>query len=283
MKLIIMPRSKEEILNTKDIVDGYMLGVENLSINMPNYFKIEELFNILEEVKDKEFFIALNKNMHNEDIPKLKELMIKLDNYKVNIAYYDIAVVNIKKENNLNNDLVWYQEHLTNNYITSNYWYEHGAKYTILSNEITKEEILEIKENAKGLVMYQIFGYLPMFVSRRHLVKNYLETFDIKDNSNMYYLEHKGEIYPTIDNENGTISYTSKILNGIKEVPNLNLDYMILNSFMIEENIFLDIVKMYKNVAKDNVLEYEEIINNKLHTDYGFLYKETVYKVKKND
>ena len=283
MKLIIMPRSKNEILNTKDLVDGYMLGVENLSINMPNYFDIEELFNILEEIKDKEFFISLNKNMHNEDIPNLKDLMIKLENYKVNIAYYDIAVVNIKKENNLNNDLVWYQEHLTNNYITSNYWYQHGAKYTILSNEITKEEILEIKENAKGLVMYQIFGYLPMFVSRRHLVKNYLETFDIKDNSNMYYLEHKGEMYPTIDNENGTISYTSKILNGIKEIPNLNLDYMILNSFMIEENIFLDIVKMYKDVTKDNVLEYEEIINNKLHTDYGFLYKETVYKVKKND
>lgn len=283
MKLIIMPRSKQEILNTKDLVDGYMLGVENLSINMPNYFNVEELFNILEEVKNKKFFISLNKNMHNEDIPKLKDLMIKLDNYKVNIAYYDIAVVNIKKENSLNNDLVWYQEHLTNNYITSNYWYDHGAKYTILSNEITKDEILEIKENAKGLVMYQIFGYLPMFVSRRHLVKNYLETFDIKDNSNMYYLEHKGEMYPTIDDKDGTISYSSKIFNGIKEVLNLNVDYLILNSFMIEENMFLDIVKIYKNVTEDNVLEYEEIINNKLNTDYGFLYKETVYKVKKND
>jgi U32 family peptidase len=283
MKLIIMPRSKQEILNTKELVDGYMLGIENLSINMPNYFSEVELFNILEEIKDKEIFISLNKNMHNKDIPLLKKLMIKLDNYKVNIAYYDIAVVNIKREHNLNNDLVWYQEHLTNNYITSNYWYQYGAKYTVLSNEITKEEIIEIKENAKGLIMYQIFGYLPMFVSRRHLVKNYLETFDLKDDSSMYFLEHKGEIYPTIDNEDGTVSYNSKILNGIKEVPNLNLDYIILNSFMIEENIFLDIVKMYKNVNKDNVLEYEEIINKKLNTDYGFLYKETVYKVKKND
>jgi U32 family peptidase len=283
MKLIIMPRSKQEILNTKELVDGYMLGIENLSINMPNYFSEVELFNILEEIKDKEIFISLNKNMHNKDIPLLKKLMIKLDNYKVNIAYYDIAVVNIKREHNLNNDLVWYQEHLTNNYITSNYWYQYGAKYTVLSNEITKEEIIEIKENAKGLIMYQIFGYLPMFVSRRHLVKNYLETFDLKDDSSMYFLEHKGEIYPTIDNEDGTVSYNSKILNGIKEVPNLNLDYIILNSFMIEENIFLDIVKMYKNVNKDNILEYEEIINKKLNTDYGFLYKETVYKVKKND
>lgn len=283
MKLIIMPRSKEEILNTKDIVDGYMLGVENLSTNMPTYFSEHELFDVLSLLKEKEVFISLNKNMHNSDISLLTDLMIKLDKYKVNIAYYDISVVNIKKEHNLNNDLVWYQEHLTNNYITSNYWYDHGVKYTILSNEITKEEIIEIKENAKGLMMYQIFGYLPMFVSRRHLVKNYLETFNIEDNSNMYYLEHKGEKYPTIDDKDGTISYSSKVFNGIKEVPNLNLDYLILNSFMIQENLFLDIIKMYRDVNSGNALEYEEIINNKLNTDYGFLYKETVYKVKKND
>ena len=280
MKIIIMPRNKEEIINAYNYVSGYMIGLKDLSVNMPNYFNEEELFNILEEIKDKEIFIALNKNMHNEDIEYLKNIMFKLENYNVNITYYDIALVNIKKENNLKNDLVWHQEHLTNNYITSDYWHSHGAVYTIVSSEITKEEINEIKENSKSKIIVPIFGYIPMFVSKRHLVKNYLETFNIKDDSKLYYIKHKEDIYPIIDEEE-TIAYSSKVLNAVDEIFNIKADYYLLNSVLIDEDFFIEIVKMYSEAKEDNILKYKEIIDSKLNTDHGFLNKETIYKVKK--
>ena len=80
----------------------------------------------------------------------------------------------------------------------------------MLSSEITLDEVKEIEKEAKAKLMLPVFGYLPMFVSRRHLVKNYLETFNLEDNSKINYIEKEGKIYPIIDNEEGTIAYSSK-------------------------------------------------------------------------
>ena len=38
-----------------------------------------------------------------------------------------------------------------------------------------------------------------MFVSKRHLVKNYLECFNLKDDSDLHYLEKEGKKYPILD------------------------------------------------------------------------------------
>jgi len=285
MKLIIMPRGIKDINNTLKYADAYMLGVSDLSVNMPNYFDMDELIKIINYLNEnnKEIFISLNKNMHNNDLDYLKDVLQKLSVLKINgVLFYDMAVVNINKNSDLKLPLVWGQEHLTNNVLTSNFWYEHGAKYTLISGEITKEEVDEIKDLGQAKMILPIFGHLPMFVSMRHLVRNYLDTFNINDNSQIYYLEHEKQLYPVIDTRDGTIAYSSKILNGISEVPNLKVDYILLDSFLIDEDVFTNIVKMYSEVNPTNKEEYNEIINNLLDTDYGFLYKETIYKVKKN-
>jgi putative protease len=220
--------------------------------------------------------------MFNKDLKQLRKILIDLDELKINgILYYDISIVNIRKEEKLVTPLVWNQEHLTTNYLTSNFWYEQGAKYTMLSSEITLEEVKEIEEKANAKLMMPIFGYLPMFVSRRHLVKNYLETFNLEDNSKINYIEKEGKVYAIIDDELGTRAYSNKCLNGIIESLNLNIDYAVLNSFNISDKVFREVVFMYSVVNETNALEFKEKINEMLDTDLGFLYKETVYKVKK--
>ena len=170
---------------------------------------------------------------------------------------------------------------MTTNYLTSNFWYEYGAKYTMLSSEITIDEINEIALNANAKTMVPIFGYLPMFVSRRHLVKNYLDTFKIKDDSSINYIEKENKTYAIIDSDDGTIAYSNKCLNGINETLKLNSDYIVLNSFNINNATFRRVVSMYNIVNESNVQEFKEEIDKMLDTDTGFLYKETVYEVKK--
>ena len=284
MKLLIMPRSIDQAVSLIEHIDGMIVGLKNMSVNMPSYYSYDEIVRFVNIAKkfNKEIFVSLNKNMFNEDLIYLKEILIKLDDLKLNgILYYDISIVNIKKEEKLVTPLVWNQEHLTTNYLTSNFWYEHGAKYTMLSSEITLDEVKEIEKEAKAKLMLPVFGYLPMFVSRRHLVKNYLETFNLEDNSKINYIEKEGKIYPIIDNEEGTIAYSSKCLNGILETLKLDIDYIVLNSFNINDKVFRDVVFMYSVVNDTNALEFKEKIEEMLDTDLGFLYKETVYKVKK--
>ena len=284
MKLLIMPKSIDQIESLIEDIDGVIVGIKDLSINQPAYFTLDEIKKINEIIKNngKEIFVSLNKNMFNKDLEILEYTLLQLDNLKLNgILYYDIAIVNFKKNLKLVTPLVWNQEHLTTNYLTSNFWYEYGAKYTMLSSEITLDEINEIALNSNAKTMVPIFGYLPMFVSRRHLVKNYLDTFKIKDDSNINYIEKENKIYAIIDSNDGTIAYSNKCLNGINETLKLNSDYIVLNSFNINNATFRRVVSMYNIVNESNVQEFKEEIDKMLETDTGFLYKETVYEVKK--
>lgn len=284
MKLLIMPKSIDQIESLIEDIDGVIVGIKDLSINQPAYFTLDEIKKINEIIKNngKEIFVSLNKNMFNKDLEILEYTLLQLDNLKLNgILYYDIAIVNFKKNLKLVTPLVWNQEHLTTNYLTSNFWYEYGAKYTMLSSEITIDEINEIALNANAKTMVPIFGYLPMFVSRRHLVKNYLDTFKIKDDSNINYIEKEDKMYAIIDSNDGTIAYSNKCLNGINETLKLNVDYIVLNSFNINNATFRRVVSMYNIVNESNVQEFKEEIDKMLDTDTGFLYKETIYEVKK--
>ena len=123
MKTLIMPSNLKQV---KLNCDGVIIGIKGLSINMPIYFELEDLKNINQEI-----FVCLNKNMHNKDINLLKDTLIKLNDYNIKgVIFYDLAIPNLAKKLNLNYDLVWSQEHMTNNYYTINFWYEQGIKYT---------------------------------------------------------------------------------------------------------------------------------------------------------
>ena len=283
MKKIIMPNSIKQIKDLSKYYDGIIIGLRDYAINMPVTFSMEDIKEITKICKDnkKEVFIAVNKNMQNKDIPYLKDILKEIDTLNIEgILYYDIALVNLKDELNINTPLVWSQEHLTTNYLTCDFWNMYGAKYVYLSSEITLDEINEIAENTKALTMVNMFGYLPMFVSKRHLVKNYLDTFNIKDDSKINYLYKENYLYQIIDSDLGTIAYSHSVLNGIKESLDIKTDYIVLNSFSIPDDIFSKVVEMFYTVDKSNVLEYKERIDSMLDTDLGFLYKETIYRVK---
>ena len=283
-KIITLPSNFNEIEKTKDLVDGYIIGIENMCVNTNLCISIDDL-DILKKYIDKDIFISINKNMHNSDLDKIKEILIKLNNYNIKgVLYYDVSVLSIYKSLNLNYDLVWAAEHLTTNYNTINYWNSFGVNYTYLSSDITEEEIITISKNSKSKLMVTLFGYLPMFVSKRHIVKNYLEYFKLEDNSKINYMKKEGKTYPIVDNNIATQVYSDSILNGIKSYININVDYVILNGFDIDLNKFIEVIKLFKSVNKNNVLEYYNKINNMfVNTSLGFLNTKTIYKVKKND
>ncbi len=282
-KKLVIPSTKEMIYNLKDKVDGFILGIKDLSVNLPCYFGLEELLDIIGNLNDKEIFVSLNKNMHNTDLEYLKKTLIKLDKTNIKgVIYYDVSIVNLKRELNSNLDLVWGQEHMTTNYLTMNYWYDFGAKYAFVSSDITLDEIKEISNLAKCKLMIQIFGYQPMFTSYRHLVKNYLKTFDIEDISDEYTIEKEGNTYSIVDDKLGTTVYSNNILNGIEEYLELDVDYVVLNSYNIDN--FEEVIDLFNTVTIDNKGEYYNKIKDMYgNVDKGFLYKETVYRVKKND
>lgn len=287
-KKIVIPNSLELIDKIIDKVDGFIIGLNELSINLPFYLDEKEMFILIDKLNqnNKEIFISLNKNMHNSDLSKLKDVMTKLDSVKITgVIYYDASVVNIYRELGLKFDLVWGQEHMTTNYFTINYWHSLGINYTLLSSDITLDEIIDINKNTSSKLMIQLFGYLPMFTSYRHLINNYLKTFNIDDNSGKYFIEKEDKSYSIVDESNGTTVYSNNILNGLGEVLVLkDIDYIVLNSYNIESDKFIKVIEIFNEVNDKNYDELNKEINNMFNNiDKGFLYKETVYKVKNHE
>lgn len=279
-KIIVMPSKKEDILELIDDVDGFIIGLKDMSINMPTYFslfEIKEISNILEE-KNKELFVSLNKNMHNNDLGYLTEILLEFETYHISgIFYYDVALINLKQEMNLKLNLVFSEEHSVTNYATINYWNMMGASYAYLSNEITLEEIIDIKRNSNSYLFVQVFGYIPIFASERKLIKNYLKQFNLSSTGNKYYIEKENKKYRILENKYNTEVYSNYILNAIDEIKKLkeeNIEYLVFNSFDIDKDIFKYVIKNIDNIEGK---EIDKMLEN---TGKGFLYKETIYKVK---
>lgn len=283
-KIMIMP-TRDNLEDILSYTNAILVGLKDMSVNMPDYFTLDEIKKIKNICKEKniEVFVALNKNMHTKDLEPLNNVLSTIDNLEINgIFYYDISLVKYKEELKFNTPLVWSQEHLTTNYATMNYWYSKDIKYTYVSSEITLDEIEMINKESDMNLIVPIFGYLPMFVSKRNLVNNYKDYFNLKDESFNYELEKEDRKYPIDNNNLGTVVYSSSILNGLLELEkleNLNISYVTLNSYRIPNDKFIQVASLfYKREYRS-----DEIDNMFSNTDKGFLYKETIYRVKKNE
>ena len=274
-----MPDNIEQIKENINLFDGVILSIDKFSVNARYTVSIDDIDSIIKLIPNKEIFISLNKNIENNELDELERILLELNNYNIKgVLYSDVAVVTYKDK--LNYDLVWAQEHLVTNYETINYWYSKGVNYAYLSSDLNINEIKDIVNNSKCKLMANLFGYNSMFVSKRHIVDNYLKYFNIKDDSKVHYMKKEGKVYPIID-DNYTYAYSNNIFNGVRDYYNMNVDYYVINGFLIDNTKFSKLLSIIGNISIENeeksVLQIDDMFTN---IDDGFLHKEIVSKVK---
>lgn len=290
-KFIFIPKNEIEVKNSISYVDAYLFGIDGLSVNFERYMTLEELIPIISFLKEngKEVFLSLNKNMHHRDLTLLEETLTACCGLAIDgIFYYDASVVMMKQEGIFDLPLIWSQEHLATNYDTCLFWKKEGVSKVLVSSEITLDEIMTMEKKCDMDLIVPIFGYLPMFASKRNLVHNYLERFSISSDERFHWIKKEGYQYPIINDHTGTQVYSSHILNGMNEMLTLKeagVSYFLFNSFHIKTDTMMEVLKQYQTVTRENVLEKEELLDTLLegNTDKGFFYKETVFRVKRNE
>ncbi len=263
--LIVVPNKKEEVKNIlqKDI-KGIILGIENLS-TYEACFTIEEAIEIAKET-DKEVIIAINKMIHNSGLPLVKIVLEKIKDSKIDkILFYDLGIYNMAKKMNIKKDFIIGLEHLNASIDSNKFYYEKEITSTFITSDITYREILDIKENTKMKVYYTVYGYLPIFYSRRRLLTNYFKYIDKEMKDNLYYIKNNELLYMIKEREFGTIIY-SPLINLINELEKIsNLDYFVIDLSFTEDINIIDDFLNHKKV-KDTYI--------------GFFDTKTTYKVK---
>ena len=291
MKYIVVPDKLSDLAIYKEKgIDTFILGLESFSINYPTV-KIDE---IKELSKNYKLFIAVNKNIFNSELADLLEKLKELSKLDIlGVLYYDLGVLNLVTQNKIALDLVWHQTHMVTNYNTCNYYLDKGVKYAFLANEITLDEILEIKEKSNIKLLVNVFGYPIASHSRRMLLSNYFKSIDKVKEDRIYSLtEHNNKLLIK-ENKDGASILFGNITNGTKPLFSLienNIDYCVLDMQDIDKDLCLKVIDKY-NYINDNYntisdSEKEEIIdymNKLIGESTNFFYKKTIYKVKRGD
>lgn len=281
--------------------NSFIIGLENYSINYYNA-SIEEIEQMLKKYPDIDLFISMNKNIFNEDLPDLKEKLLELNRMNIKgIFFYDLSILNLIKELNLNIPLVISQDHLITNYNICNYYFNKGVTYANLSSDITVNEIIDIGEKTNGKLMTFFFGNILVTHSKRKLLTNFYDFYkldktlnnEIENPNNLNYNrktektdlkldlkeknienkksglineKNKEEMYYIEENKIGTNILTKKILNAARYFFQLKnvLDYAILDSNVrnFEQNDFLNILRLYKLALDDKINETDFIKEN---------------------
>ena len=268
MKLLVSANSIKHLNSLlKKNIDGVILSIDKLAVNDSFYIDASELDKI--SFNDKEVFISLNKLMHNCDLALLRSVMNKLKNKNVRILFYDMAVYNIAKELDMVDKLVISQDHLNASVLSNKFYLKRGIRASYITSDITKDELLEIKEKSGMEIFFLGYGYAPIFYSRRYLITNYLKYINEECGKEYKIVSDTGNTYPIVEEEYGTTIYTEKPINLIDHLDELeDIDYLVLKSNKINDKEF--------NMMVDKFISREHIDNPYV----GFFNTKTIYRVK---
>lgn len=252
-KILITINNLEDINKLKELgITKYVFPLKGFCVGIPNTFLISEI--------TYDGYIFINRVLDNKGIDDLRTILDNLPENIKGIIFDDLGIMALIKD--LDVEKILYLSHFNTNSESVNIYLD-MVDSVILSTDITKEEIEYIIQRAKKEITLFVFGYTGVMYSRRLLIDNYSKFYNI-EKENPLLIDNTGHKFLIYENEYGTYFYHNKILNGL-ELMELNAKYYFVNStFMNIDDIL-------------NILNKEDV---DIDSDKGFLYKETIYKLK---
>lgn len=269
--------NKFYITNPSDIdryinldVSGFIFGIEKFSSEFNSYLSLDEISLMCDKCKNnnKDIIIFLNRLYFEHEIDDLKETIKELSKLNVIIGFTDDSVLNILDEIGFKGESMLISNHLGTNSYTLDFYLNRGVKNAYISTEITVDEINEINSHTNSNIFIKGYGYLNMATSSRKLLTNYFKFINKNKDKNSYTFKDfvTSKEFKIVEEYNSNF-YTGDIFNSIEFLDKLDNLNIILDNYMIDEEVFY---KEVNNFINHNISEGNYT---------GFLDKKTVYKV----
>lgn len=248
----IVKYQEQGILNYLLPLAGFCVGYEEI--------KLEEIYKI-----STDYYLLINRILTKEDLNNLENILNNINKTNLKgIFFEDLGILEIINNLQIDCEKIYFPNHFGTNYASINAFFKRGIDSMVLSNEITIEEIKEILDKVTKEVVIQVYGYNQIMYSRRNLISNFNNEFNLKlplDNEIVEKVTKKS--LKIRENNYGTIVFDTNIYNNLellKLTKNIKL-YYINTTFMEVEDI-LDVLN-----------NPNDIQNN------SFLNKKTIYKI----
>ena len=242
-------------------VSAFLFGLSGYCVGY-NTYTLDEIKNV--EVSNK--YLLINRVLDCKAIDELKVILKDISGIK-GIVFEDIGLVNVLKDYDV--EKILFQNHFGTNKESINFWLDR-VDSVFVSNEITYEEIDYICKNVKKDVVLHLYGYNQVMYSRRLLLSNWSDRFNIeKKSTNVISDISSGIKFRAMENEYGTVMYSQNIFNGSRLLGLDNVKYYYVNTTMIDHDVIMDFLSNKEHISEDE--------------DNGFLDRETIYKLKGRD
>lgn len=259
-KYIIIPNKKELKLYKDYGFNNFILPLKDYSIGFNCYFNIEEINKISNE---NNVYVIMNKFLHKQ----IYDFDISLFNDNIKFIIEDIGLLSFIPKNRI----ILYENHILSNYKAINFLYDEGISNVVINNDLTINELSEINDNTKSNIYYFYIAKNTLMYSRRKLISNFNEYYNIDSNNNYYDLKEKSSSHSLLIKEEdyGSVIVNKKIFCASKYLNKLYNFNLIINFTDVDE------------VSEKLILESynEENLCNLIDSDYYFLENDIKYKV----
>ena len=255
-KILISINKLEDIKVYKtEGISTFLLPLKGYSVGYPASFTIEE---INKAGRSDDVYCLINKVLNNKEIDELKAILPNLE--IKGFVIEDIGLISTLKA--LKKKIILFINHFNCNYKSINVWLDY-VDSVFVSNELTKEELLEIDKNVKRSVVYHLIGYNQVMYSKRKLVSNYEDYYHLPHTNYLHITDKMGSVKFTLyEDDKTTVGYSSKC--ALLDCTNLNNSY-----YFYVNTTFLSPDKVI------NMLNGKDVED----TDNGFMNKKTVFKI----
>lgn len=269
--------------NNIDSDDAVVFGIDMYSHNMAMFIGFNQItLDYLHEIPNQKF-IYLNNLIDNNSLHLLNELLSMLSGTGIKVIFEDYAILNLCKKHQYQIDLYLGQVGaVTSSALINNS--DELIKGALITPNMAFDDITSIINHSnKELILFG-YGYLNIYYSKRPVVSNYLNTFDIDTNpvtTDVYNIEivHKEKAY-ILEQASGISTILSdKIYNLVNELSKLDLSkikYFYCSSRFIDEKVFETDINNIKHVINNPSFQID--LNDNYST-YQF-YNPNYYKVK---
>ena len=266
-KLIIIPNNVNDIERLRDVgINTFLLPLVDYAIGYDDFTTAE--INAITGTK----YILINRILTTKEIEDLMITLKALKNIQ-GIFYEDLGVFYSLKENKY--DLINFQTHFNTHKEAVSFQLELGNDSLVIANDLTYLEIKEIVDYLPNKLILFLFGKVEVMYSRRLLKTNYQKFYKLNRVSNQIKESKTNIEFELAENKYGTYIFDNNFYNG-------------LDLLKLKDKVFSYIINS-KGINIENLLQLLAIVNQnkpeKLRTIFanmnqGFLYQETIYRVK---
>jgi collagenase-like PrtC family protease len=251
MRLISILRSHDQLSKLKSAgANGILLGIDGLSYRTPIY-SFDETIDILNQAKAMRMavYLQLNRLLDEDETLTARVFIDRIAPYGFDgIFFQDLAYVSFCEKTDLK--LIYAPEAIITNAKEVDALCANGIDHVMLAKELTMDEIIKIAlENPNRTALFG-FGHLPMAVSRRPLVRNYLAEIN-KDNelskgTKLTLQEAKRSVlFPILEDEKDSIVFADTVFCPLEEIKRLEesgVALLIADDIFVEEEILTNFI-----------------------------------------